>query len=237
MTKRIARIVSENITPAENCLAITFTRRAAEEMRSRLKCNINIHTFHSLCFSILKENYEIAGLKPDFQVSADLKVLNHISAELEDDTKGGNIIEENTLSFDDLIILTVKLLNENPDIAKNYQNRFKYVSVDEYQDIDEKQYELIRLLAPSNAYICDIGDPNQAIYGFRGGDSKFFKSFRVDYPEAQIISLKNNYRSTGTIVNASNQMIDSYNIVSAFEKPHEKITIHAAPTEKLRRNL
>ena len=202
LTKRIEHLVGNGIA-AQNCLAITFTRRAAEEMRKRLKCNVNIHTFHSLCFSILKENYE-----SDFEVSDD------------------------GLSFDDLIILAVKLLCENPDLAKAYQERFKYISVDEYQDIDEKQYELIRLLAPVDGNLCVIGDPNQAIYGFRGGDSKFFNSFTLDYPGANVINLKNNYRSTGTIVNASNQMINSYNITAAFDRPHEKITIHTAPTDK-----
>ncbi len=118
---------------------------------------------------------------------------------------------DSILDFDDLIIFTVALLNDNPDIAKSYQDRFKYISVDEYQDIDANQYELIRLLAPSDGNLCVIGDPNQAIYGFRGGDSKFFDSFPIDYPYSQVISLKNNYRSTGTIVNASNQIISSYN--------------------------
>ena len=195
----MARMISENIIPAENCLAITFTRRAAEEMQSRLKCNINIHTFHSLCFSILKENFEVAGLKSDFNVSVEPK--------------------DNELSFDDLIAVTVKILNENSNLVKSYREKFKYISVDEYQDIDEKQYELIRLLSPANGYICAIGDPNQAIYGFRGGDSKFFKSFASDYPEAEIISLKNNYRSTGTIVTASNQIIISQNKQKSTAKP------------------
>jgi DNA helicase-2/ATP-dependent DNA helicase PcrA len=139
---------------------------------------------------------------------------------------------DNTLSFDDLIILALKLLADNADTAKSYQNRFKYISVDEYQDIDENQYKLIRLLAPPDGNLYAIGDPNQAIYGFRGGDSKFFNNFTKDYPDADIINLKNNYRSTGTIVNASNQIVDSYNITAKYDKPHEKITIHAAPTDK-----
>ncbi|MCL1972745.1 MAG: UvrD-helicase domain-containing protein [Endomicrobia bacterium] len=225
LTKRIAYMISENNIPPENFLAITFTRRAANEMFGRLNrllpknCqDVNVHTFHSLCFSILKENYDKAGLNADFKVAS--KEEKSLSK------------SDNTLSFDDLIILTLKLLNDNPDIAKSYQDRFKYISVDEYQDIDANQYELIRLLAPSDANLCVIGDPNQAIYGFRGGDSKFFNNFTKDYPNADIINLKNNYRSTGTIVNASNQIVNSYSIASIYDTPHEKITIHTAPTDK-----
>ncbi|MCL2473491.1 MAG: UvrD-helicase domain-containing protein, partial [Alphaproteobacteria bacterium] len=208
LTQRIAYQVKQKNIPPENCLAITFTRKAAQEMRSRLNLpGINIHTFHSLCYAILKENSS-----DDFTVAAE---------------PGEGII-----TFDDLIIITVKFLEDNPGIAKSYQERFKYISVDEYQDIDENQYKLIRLLAPPDGNLCAIGDPNQAIYGFRGGDAKFFNNFTQDYTGAQIINLKNNYRSTGTIVNASNQMINSYNITSKYDKPHEKIFIHTAPTDK-----
>lgn len=229
LTRRLAKIISENIHLPQNCLAITFTRKAAQEMKTRLQIilkedakNINIHTFHSLCFSILKEQYEAAGLNKDFQVMSE--------QEKELCTDKSSL--ENILNFDQLINLTVKLLEENPEIQQLYRKRFKYTSVDEYQDIDENQYKLIRLLVPENGNICVIGDPNQAIYGFRGGDSKFFKNFTQDYKNAQPISLKNNYRSTGNIVDASNQMIESFNIVSMYEKPHERITIHTAPTDK-----
>ena len=229
LTRRIAYLINEKNIKPENCLAITFTRRAAEEMRERLNkllpCGadkLNIHTFHSLCFSILKENYETAGLDKEFNVMSEQEKA------LCKDEK----LLENALSFDDLITLTVKLLQENDNLLKNYRERFKYVSVDEYQDIDENQYKLIRLLVPQNGNIFVIGDPNQAIYGFRGGNAKFFNNFKDDYPDTQIINLKNNYRSTNSIVDASNQMINCFNIVSVFDKPHEKITIHKAPTDK-----
>lgn len=229
LTQRIAHLIKDKSIQSENCLAITFTRRAAQEMRERLNkilenkaSLLNIHTFHSLCFSILKENYERAGLNENFTVMSEQEKA------LCKDEK----LIENALGFDDLIILTVKLLEENEDILNTYRSRFKYVSVDEYQDIDENQYKLIRLLVPQNGNIFVIGDPNQAIYGFRGGDAKFFNNFTQDYPDTRIINLKNNYRSTNSIVDASNQMINCFNIVSKFDKPHEKITIHKAPTDK-----
>ena len=229
LTQRIAHLISDKNIAPQNCLAITFTRKAAQEMRERLakiseeKAKLlNIHTFHSLCFSILKENYERAGLSQDFTVMSEQEKALH------NDEK----ILENALEFDDLIQLSVKLLTENEDILNLYRNRFQYNFVDEYQDIDENQYKLIRLLVPENGNIFVIGDPNQAIYGFRGGDAKFFNNFTEDYPSTQIINLKNNYRSTNCIVDASKQMINSFNIISMYDKPHEKITIHTAPSDK-----
>ena len=229
LTNRIAYLIMEKGVLPENCLAITFTRRAAGEMRERLEKLlsaksefINIHTFHSLCLAILKENHDAAGLSEDFKVISpqEKKLFNE------------NELTDDMLEFDDLITKTVQLFADYPQILKNYQNQFKYLSVDEYQDIDENQYKLIRLLAPENANICAIGDPNQAIYGFRGGSAEFFKNFKNDYTNVQIINLKNNYRSAESIVNASNQMLETYNIISRCEKPHEKITIHTAPTDK-----
>ncbi len=230
LTRRIAYLIKEKNLEAAKFLAITFTRRAAEEMRERLyklltsidAKQINIHTFHSLCLSILKDNYEKADLNQDFEVIS----------EQEKALYKESIIPKNMLEFDDLITYTVKLFENYPQIVNMYREKFKYISVDEYQDIDENQYKLIRFLAPDNGNICAIGDPNQAIYSFRGGNSKFFNNFKEDYKNVQMINLKNNYRSTESIVNASNQMIETYNIVSQYDKPHEKITIHTAPTDK-----
>lgn len=223
LTKRIEYLITKGIAP-ENCLAVTFTRRAAQEMRDRLsklvgeKANfINIHTFHSLCFSILKKHSDA-----DFVVMSEQE-----KALCKDET-----LLKNAISFDDLINLTVKLFEENSEILQLYQGIFKYVSVDEYQDIDENQYKLIRLLVSKTGNIFVIGDPNQAIYGFRGGNAKFFINFKEDYPDTHIINLKNNYRSTNSIVDASNQMINCFNIEAVMNKPHEKITIHTAPTDR-----
>lgn len=229
LTKRTEYLISEKNVSPENILAITSTRRAAQEMRERLEKllgdkakTINIHTFHSLCFSILKKYHEIAGLSENFTVMSEQE-----KALCKDET-----LLENALGFDDLINLTVTLFDEHPEILKTYNDLFKYVSVDEYQDIDENQYKLIRLLVPQDGNVFVIGDPNQAIYGFRGGNSKFFKNFQEDYPATKIINLRNNYRSTNSIVDASNQMINCFNITSVFNKPHERITIHTAPTDK-----
>ncbi|MDR0367247.1 MAG: UvrD-helicase domain-containing protein [Rickettsiales bacterium] len=209
---RISHFAARNIVPAERCLAITFTRRAADEMRARIDCPANVHTFHSLCFSILKENHEAAGLAPDFSAAE----------------RAG----DGAVSFDELVLYAARLLRENPAIAEAYRDRFKYISIDEYQDIDANQYELVRLLAPADGYLCAIGDPNQAIYGFRGGDPKFFERFADDYPDAEAIGLRNNYRSTQTIVDAASQMIHASNIAAAAEREARKITLHAAPTEE-----
>lgn len=145
LTRRIAYLIKETGVPAEKFLAITFTRRAAGEMRERLHKllpdnaeYINIHTFHSLCLSILKENYEKAGLSEDFKVISEQEKTLYKEEEITKDM----------LVFDDLITLTVKLFEDYPEIAQTYRERFQYLSVDEYQDIDENQYKLIKHLSP-----------------------------------------------------------------------------------------
>ena len=229
LTRRIAYLISQKNVPPESCLAITFTKKAAGEMRERLKKllpedfnKINIHTFHSLCFSILKQNYQQAGLDKDFRVIS----------EQEKKLLDKEYQKDKMLVFDDLISLTLKLFEQNPSIKESYQKLFEFVSVDEYQDIDENQYKLIKLLVPQEGNICAIGDPNQAIYGFRGGNPKFFNSFAQDYPKAKIINLKNNYRSAANIVDASNQMLNSFNIISKYGMNNEKITLYTAQTDK-----
>ncbi len=227
LTNRIADLIKKQNISAENCLAITFTRRAAEEMKDRLKVllpekfdKINVHTFHSLCLLILKENYEKAGLSENFGVIS------------EQEKSLYDKVPDNLIGFDDLVTYTVKLLENFPEIKNIYRSRYNYLFVDEFQDIDEAQYKLIKMLVSYDGNICVIGDPNQAIYGFRGGSSKYFDDLQNDYKEVQKVNLKNNYRSTGSIVDASNQIIDSYNIISHYDRPQEKITIHTALTDR-----
>lgn len=227
LTHRITHVIKNNIFEPQNILAITFTRKAAQEMRERLNIlipdactTISIHTFHSFCLEVLKEHFEKAGLEKDFNV------ISEQEKELYKD------LPENIIEFDDLITKTVKIFEDYPQIKQQYQSRFKYVSVDEYQDIDENQYKLIKSLVPYDGNIFAIGDPNQSIYGFRGGSARFFNNFKHDYPEAEIINLKNNYRSSMYIVNASNQMIDCFNITAQNKFELDKITIHTAPSSK-----
>ena len=233
LTSKLEYTINNKKVDPINCLAITFTKKAANELRNRLsklldKDNenkskrLNIHTFHSLCFAILKENAEIIDIDSNFKVVSENEYKLY---------KKENIDTNGMLSFDDLINLTLKLFNNNQNVLKYYQEKYKYIFVDEYQDIDESQYKLIKYLTGENNKICVIGDPNQAIYGFRGGNSKYFDSFKDDYKDSIMISLKNNYRSTNVIVDASNQIINENNIISVYNKPSDRITIHTSPND------
>jgi superfamily I DNA/RNA helicase len=141
----------------------------------------------------------------------------------------------NWIDFDDLVALSVRALTADPSLAARYRSRWAWISVDEFQDVDEQQYRLLTLLAPPESNLCAIGDPNQAIYGFRGADASCFDRFRQDYPAARSVRLARNYRSTGTIVTASTQVIASRPrepIAAMVRDMHERIAIHSAPTER-----
>src|SRR5262245_14427831 len=191
LTHRIAHLVSARGVNPERCLAITFTRRAAEEMRERLQTllpdeveKVTVTTFHALGLRILREQYERAGLPADFQVE-----------------------DGDEIGFDDLIRLPVELLESDQQLAATYRGQYQWISVDEYQDVDEWQYRLLRQLAPPDGNLCAIGDPDQAIYGFRGADVGFFLRFQVDYPNAQVVRLTRNYRSGRDILAGALQTI------------------------------
>ena len=267
LTHRIAHLVADRGVPTQNCLAVTFTRRAASEMRTRLTAllgaratDIAIHTFHSLGLAILRAHPEAAGLG-DFRIASEderiaalaeaMEVSEHKAESLlraiskakrvgeagagtaqAVDTYARAMRTRNWIDFDDLVGLALRVLAERPEIAAQYREKFRFVSVDEFQDIDEPQYRLIAQFAPPGANLCVIGDPDQAIYGFRGADASCFERLRRDYAPAEV-RLQRNYRSSGTIVAASAQMLGSRAgtepIVRAM---HERITIHTAPTER-----
>ncbi len=271
LTHRIAHLVAERGVPAENCLAITFTRRAAAEMRERLKHllpqqaeQIPVHTFHSLGLSILREKPRAARLDPGFVIAGDTERTKEL-AELLDVTEskaatllrriskvkrgGSQALDEklataiaaystlmttrNWVDFDDLVLLAAEALQRDAEIAARLRRRVRALCVDEFQDLDEAQYRLLRLVAPKD--ICVIGDPDQAIYGFRGADASSFARFQEDYPAATTLRLRRNYRSSGTIVQAASQVIATNaepNLAEIVREIHDRIAIHAAPTER-----
>ena len=270
LTHRIAHLVAERDVTPDNCLAVTFTRRAAGEMRDRLEKllgararKIAIHTFHSLGLAILRANPEAAGLQRDFMIaSEDGRAAMLVAAMDISQSKAETLLRQISkakraqgpmsieaahtleiyaqamlargwIDFDDCVGLALRALTDHPALAAQYREKFRYLSADEFQDIDEQQYRLIALLAPPGANLCVIGDPDQAIYGFRGADSSCFERFRSDYAP-MTVKLERNYRSSGIIVTASAQVIASADKSAAavVRAMHERITIHAAPTDK-----
>jgi DNA helicase II / ATP-dependent DNA helicase PcrA len=272
LTYRLAHLVAERGVAAENCLAITFTRRAAGEMRERLGRlltapgpQVEVHTLHSLGLAILREQPGAAGLARGFRVAGEAervallaetlaltepkaeRLIRAISKEKRTQSWAGAEAGEamaaygralalrNWIDFDDLVALAVRALLAVENLAARCRSRFRWISVDEFQDVDEQQYRLLTLLAPPDGNLCVIGDPNQAIYGFRGADASCFDRFRHDYPAARVVHLARNYRSTGTIVTAATQVIASRGsepIAEIVRDMHERIAVHTAPTER-----
>lgn len=261
LTCRIANLIAQGISPW-NILAITFTNKAANEMKSRAEKligspakNIVLSTFHSFCARLLRReigvtekfnsNFAIydAGdskslikqcimeldLNVDFFSNVNLKISdlknNLVDPEHCIEKIFGNdsaykfnvqkiyaryqkkLQANNALDFDDLIFFAVKIFKEHPDILEKYQERFQYISVDEYQDTNVAQYVLTNLLADKYRNLCVVGDADQSIYGWRGADMRNILNFEQDYPEARVIKLEQNYRSTKTILNAANAVI------------------------------
>ena len=256
LTNRIANLIENGISPY-NILAITFTNKAAKEMKDRVvrligkeAYNIQISTFHSLGLKILKENYSMLGYEKNFTIidSDDVltiikkilkdknmskdrynprEIKNKISsaknemmsidsfAKVEFDHKVVEVYKEyqqklkngNSVDFDDLLILPIKLFKNYPHVLEEYQDRYKYILIDEYQDTNEAQYTFSKLLSAKYRNIFVVGDNDQAIYAFRGANYKNILNFEKDYPEAKTILLEENYRSTKTILNAANSVI------------------------------
>ncbi|MEM8951627.1 MAG: UvrD-helicase domain-containing protein [Pseudomonadota bacterium] len=274
LTHRIAHLIAEEGVAPRSCLAITFTRRAALEMRERLARLlpkdadlIPIHTFHSLGQTILQEQPKAARLPEDFRVADDIertelikalldisprqakKLLADISRSKRAAQRAGDevaaalevyqpeLVRRGWVDFDDLIGLTARLLRNHDDLAAQYRKRYAWISVDEFQDIDEQQYRMVQLLASADAHILAIGDPNQTIYGFRGADPRSFQRFREDYPATKAVTLRRNYRSSGMIVKASADVIEAGEEGAAAGIEHvrqmeERVTIHRAASDK-----
>jgi uncharacterized protein (TIGR00375 family) len=267
LTHRIARLMMNKKVSGSRMLAVTFTNKAAEEMRSRLKALLGdkrslplVATFHSFCYRILteqnknpkdiidenhrnslitesvlytrKKGFKVS-LKPKkalkYIVKAKQQIFDPDDLEKLNDVEIGSHKEEiieifrtyqnmlsiqNLYDYEDLIFHVVRQFESDEKLRNNYRKRFQHIFVDEYQDLNQAQYRIIRALAPEkNAVkdLCVIGDPDQAIYGFRGSDVKYFNRFISDYPGTGIIHLTRNYRSTKTILNASFQIIKMSN--------------------------
>lgn len=256
LTNRIAYLIEQGVS-IDNILAITFTNKAAKEMKEReIKLigydakSIQISTFHSLGLKIIKENYAKLGYKNNFvildsddtltvvkKIMKDLNVnpkyynprdvRNKISSaknELLDPEQyskvefDSTIIEiyrkynkklliNNSVDFDDLLILPIKLFRQYPEVLKYYQDKYKYVLIDEYQDTNEAQYVFSKMLCNNHKNIFVVGDNDQAIYAFRGANYKNILNFEKDYPDCKVIMLEENYRSTQNILDAANSVI------------------------------
>ena len=238
LTHRIAYQVGELGFSARQFLAITFTRRAAEELGGRLAVlcprpdeRPTVTTFHGLGLRVLREHADVAGLPPGFGVADEAARLaaaaelagserdgRRLLAGLADDPDGRLALRQALLArdlvdFDGLVELAAELLAGHPELAAGLRARWPQVSVDEYQDIDAVQYDLLRSIGGDGAGLTAIGDPDQAIYGFRGADVTIFGRFRADFPTATTVELTRNYRSSPPIVTAAAQAIAPSSLV------------------------
>ncbi|GAB3148794.1 UvrD-helicase domain-containing protein [Micromonospora sonneratiae] len=221
LTHRIAYLCAElNVFP-EHCLAITFTRRAAEELRHRLDGllgpvaeAVTVGTFHSLGLSILRENARAAGLPEYFRIADDTERTAARTEAGTDDTAYTKLLRaQDLVDLDELVTLPVSLLRDDPELVERYRDRWRWIFVDEYQDVDAVQYELLRLLSPADGNLCAIGDPDQAIYSFRGADVTYFLRFSQDFTDARLVRLTRNYRSSAPILAAAVQAIAPSSLV------------------------
>ncbi|WFE58754.1 UvrD-helicase domain-containing protein [Micromonospora sp. WMMD712] len=221
LTHRIAYLCAElNVFP-ERCLAITFTRRAAEELRHRLDGllgpvaeDITVGTFHSLGLTVLRENAGAAGLPADFRIADDADRAAAKAEAGEDQAAYTALLRKRDLvDLDDLLTLPVELLRADRKLVQRYRDRWQWIFVDEYQDVDAVQYELLRLLSPADGNLCAIGDPDQAIYSFRGADVGYFLRFSQDFTDARLVRLNRNYRSSAPILAAAVQAIAPSSLV------------------------
>ena len=242
LTYRIAAQISERGVQPGACLALTFTRRAAREVRERLEqlipaqaSRLTVTTFHGLGLMILREHATRAGLTPDFGI-ADQQARLGVAAEIAGSQRGARqllaaaaadperraefskaLTGRDLVDFDGLVELPAALLGGEPALAEALRESWPLISVDEYQDIDASQYALLRLLSGDGKGLTVIGDPDQAIYGFRGADVGFFLRFDPDYPGATTAHLTRNYRSAPVIVTGALQAIAPSTLVPGRE--------------------
>ena len=260
LTTKIAYLIEEKYATPYNVLAITFTNKAAKEMKDRLYAmlgdvakKIQVSTFHSFGLKLLRENFELLGYDRNFVImdsDDSLTVVKKIIKDLGYDPKVYNpkairnkisscknemisakayeryavsdyeqvihkiyekyedkLYQNNSVDFDDLLLLPIKLFKENPDVLERYQDLYQYILIDEYQDTNQAQYILTKLISEKNRRITCVGDDSQSIYSFRGANYKNILNFEKDYPDAKTIILEQNYRSTSTILDAANQVI------------------------------
>ncbi len=263
LAHRIAYLIEEKNVNPWNILAITFTNKAAGEMRERVDKivtygseSIWVSTFHSACVRILRRYIDRIGFDNKFTIydTDDQKtVMKDVCKRLEVDTKtykeasflaaiskakdqmitpeeyfvnaGGDMAQKkiaevykeyqtqlrknNALDFDDLLCMTVQLFQTNPEVLESYQNRFRYIMVDEYQDTNMVQFQFIHLLAQKYKNLCVVGDDDQSIYKFRGANIQNILGFEQVFPDTKVIKLEQNYRSTGNILDAANTVIEN----------------------------
>ena len=259
LTHRIAYLIDEKMINPWNILAITFTNKAAREMRERAVAlnpatsETLIATFHSMCVRILRREADHIGYNRNFTIvdpGEQRTLMKRILKNLNLDPKKWNerailgtisnakndLLDEiayehqagdmytqivakcykayqeelrrsEAMDFDDLIMMTLRLFDKNPDVLAYYQQRYQYIHVDEYQDTNHAQYQLVKLLASRFKNICVVGDADQSIYGWRGADMQNILDFEKDYPEAKVVLLEENYRSTKKILQAANDVI------------------------------
>ena len=261
LTHRIAYLIDEKFVNPWNILAITFTNKAAREMRERAMAlnpataDTLIATFHSMCVRILRRDADHIGYNRNFTIvdpgeqrtlmkrilknlnidpkkwnerailgtisNAKNDLLDEVAYENQADDMYTQIVakcykayqaelrQSEAMDFDDLIMLTLRLFDQNPDVLAYYQQRYQYIHVDEYQDTNHAQYQLVKLLASRFENICVVGDADQSIYGWRGADMQNILDFEKDYPEAKVVMLEENYRSTKKILQAANDVINN----------------------------
>jgi ATP-dependent DNA helicase UvrD/PcrA len=222
LTHRIAYLCAELGVFPHRCLAITFTRRAAAELQERLDAllgdvaeDITVGTFHSVGLSILRDNAKAAGLGPHWRIADEKERAEVRDQAGDDDLAYAKLLRQQDLvDLDDLIALPVALLRDEPALVEKYRKQWQWIFVDEYQDVDETQYELLRLLSPPDGNLCAIGDPDQAIYSFRGADVRYFLRFNQDFAEARLVRLTRNYRSSAPILAAAVQAIAPSTLVN-----------------------